>query len=275
MRFHPGKTYSRLYDIHHQYGGSRQSGISPSASHPLIFVFTGNSGSNYGYRDNWDDQNQFIYCGEGQVGDMEFTKGNLAIRDHSKNGREIHLFHALGKGKPVRYLGEFVCTGWQIKKTPDRNRNERDGIFFRLLPIELIPSEDPNFIDQNSANPTTSIDELRRVALQGASPPTENTSKTGVQTTYNRSTNVKKYVLARSGGICEGCDSPAPFIKVDGTPYLEPHHIRRLSDGGPDDPRWVIALCPNCHRRIHSGSDGQAYNTLVTAKLRNYEPLDR
>src|ERR1700746_1774493 len=24
---------------------------------------------------------------------------------------------------------------------------------------------------------------------------------------------------------------------------------RRLSDGGPDHPRWVVAVCPNCHRR--------------------------
>lgn len=43
----------------------------------------------------------------------------------------------------------------------------------------------------------------------------------------------------------------APFRTQDGQPYLEPHHIRRLSDGGPDDPRWVAGLCPNCHRRAH------------------------
>jgi hypothetical protein len=40
-------------------------------------------------------------------------------------------------------------------------------------------------------------------------------------------------------------------------PNLEPHHIRRLADGGPDHPRWVAALCPTCHRRVHHGVDGK------------------
>tara|TARA_R110000772_G_scaffold222322_2_gene332802 strand:- start:606 stop:920 length:315 start_codon:yes stop_codon:yes gene_type:complete len=42
--------------------------------------------------------------------------------------------------------------------------------------------------------------------------------------------------------------------------YLEPHHIRRLTDGGPDDPQYVIALCPNCHREVHSGVEGEKKN---------------
>lgn len=38
--------------------------------------------------------------------------------------------------------------------------------------------------------------------------------------------------------------------------YVEPHHTRRLTDGGPDDFHHVIALCPTCHRRVHYGTDG-------------------
>jgi hypothetical protein len=37
-------------------------------------------------------------------------------------------------------------------------------------------------------------------------------------------------------------------------------HARPLSDGGPDHPAHVIALCPNCYRRVHAGADGEAYN---------------
>jgi len=50
------------------------------------------------------------------------------------------------------------------------------------------------------------------------------------------------------------------FKKPSGEPYLEPHHIRRLSDGGPDHPRWVVAVCPNCHRRAHHAGDAAEYN---------------
>lgn len=46
-----GKQYSRARDIHDQYGGTRQSGISPSGTHPFIFLFTGDSGEAYGYED--------------------------------------------------------------------------------------------------------------------------------------------------------------------------------------------------------------------------------
>ena len=74
---------------------------------------------------------------------------------------------------------------------------------------------------------------------------------------------MRTYVLARAGGVCEGCKKPAPFIAKSGQPYLEPHHIRRLSDGGPDHPDFVAALCPNCHRRVHSGEDGKAYNEEI------------
>jgi len=55
MLFEVGRRYQRAGDIHGPYGGSRQSGISPSASHPLIFLFTGSSGAQYGYADDWTD----------------------------------------------------------------------------------------------------------------------------------------------------------------------------------------------------------------------------
>jgi len=79
-----------------------------------------------------------------------------------------------------------------------------------------------------------------------------------------RSAAVKAYVLKRAGGKCEGCTQPAPFTNRRAQPYLEPHHTTRLTDGGPDHPAHVIALCPNCHRRVHHGVDGQDYNlTLI------------
>jgi 5-methylcytosine-specific restriction protein A len=71
---------------------------------------------------------------------------------------------------------------------------------------------------------------------------------------------VREYVLRRSEGTCEACGGKAPFRRIDGTPYLEPHHSRRLSDGGPDHPRWVGAVCPNCHREIHYGVHGEEKN---------------
>lgn len=52
-----------------------------------------------------------------------------------------------------------------------------------------------------------------------------------------------------------------------GRPYLEPHHIRRISDGGPDHPEWVAGVCPNCHGRAHYSADKVEFNAELRAKV--------
>ena len=81
-----GIEYKRSL-IHDKYGGSRQSGIAPSISYPFIFIFSGSTGQKYGYTDRWDNEDVYSYTGEGQTGDMEFIRGNLALRDHIKSGK--------------------------------------------------------------------------------------------------------------------------------------------------------------------------------------------
>lgn len=44
-------------------------------------------------------------------------------------------------------------------------------------------------------------------------------------------------------------------------------YFRRLSDGGPDHPRWVAAICPNCHRHIHHGEAGPKLNEELAGKI--------
>ena len=90
--FAVGQTYSRRKDIHAVYGGQQQGGISTPSSHNLIFIFTGESGTTYGYKDEFRPDGTFWYTGEGQKGDMEMIRGNKAIRDHQKEGKIIHLF---------------------------------------------------------------------------------------------------------------------------------------------------------------------------------------
>src|SRR2546430_14779435 len=72
-------------------------------------------------------------------------------------------------------------------------------------------------------------------------------------------------------GSVRGCGVAAPFITPDGQPYLEVHHIRRLSDGGPDHPQWVVAICPNCHRRAHYAEDAVRYNAHLSQVVQERE----
>jgi len=84
---------------------------------------------------------------------------------------------------------------------------------------------------------------------------------------FVRSAEVVAYVLRLARGICEACESPAPFSKPSGMPYLEIHHAIRLADGGPDTVQNAVALCPNCHRRAHHASDAQAFTTELRTRL--------
>ena len=75
------------------------------------------------------------------------------------------------------------------------------------------------------------------------------TSRTTIS--YNRSAEVVRITKSRANGKCELCNKPAPFNDKKGYPYLEAHHIKWLSDGGEDSTDNTVALCPNCHTKLH------------------------
>jgi hypothetical protein len=117
------------------------------------------------------------------------------------------------------------------------------------------------------------IEELRKEAELDSS---EELSRKGTAVVkeaeqYNRSSKVKEYALARADGVCEGCKEPAPFKNKNGEPYLHIHHINELSKGGSDSPDSVVALCPNCHYRVHHGEDGETYNEDLSQYINNIE----
>jgi len=70
---------------------------------------------------------------------------------------------------------------------------------------------------------------------------------------FDRNPHVVQEVLGRARGICELCKKPAPFMRKDGTPYLEVHHIIQLAADGEDTAENAVAVCPNCHRKEHYG----------------------
>jgi 5-methylcytosine-specific restriction endonuclease McrA len=123
------------------------------------------------------------------------------------------------------------------------------------------------------AIPETDLEKLREKAKSDAVeevPVDTMTSKSSKQE-YSRSSAIREYVKARAGGVCEACGDPAPFKTPDGDPYLHAHHIHELSDGGSDTIDSVAAVCPNCHYRIHHGSDGDEYNQALLEKINKIE----
>jgi len=68
---------------------------------------------------------------------------------------------------------------------------------------------------------------------------------------YVRNPYVSEYAKRRANGKCQLCKSEAPFKNNIGRPYLETHHVIWLSSGGLDAIENTVALCPNCHRKMH------------------------
>lgn len=83
----------------------------------------------------------------------------------------------------------------------------------------------------------------------------------GASAVYTSNTKQRKrnglLVIAakiRAGGACQLCGK-TPFVDRDGKPYLEAHHIVPLAEDGPDELSNMVALCPNCHRKMHVVGD--------------------
>lgn len=87
----------------------------------------------------------------------------------------------------------------------------------------------------------------------------------------NRSDLMKTYALSRADGKCESCENVAPFLKRNGQPYLEVHHIIELSQGGSDSPKNIAAVCPNCHARITHGQDALDFNEELKYRIETIE----
>jgi 5-methylcytosine-specific restriction protein A len=266
--FTPGVVYNRKRDIHDQFGGQERGGIATPTNASAVILFSGHTGTKHGYADSFEPDGSFHYCGEGQKGDMRMVRGNVAIRDHALRGNDVLLFQTTKKKGEAKYVGEFVCRGWRTEERPDTEGFSRSAIIFELVPLSSLSADSLGPV-VDAPSDLEGFKKLRARALAAASNiPKSQTVPTDV---FTRSRIIRDYALARAGGSCENCMKDAPFKTASGQSYLEVHHIRRLTDGGPDHPSGVAAICPNCHRELHYGVDGAAKNLMLLDLIRSVE----
>ena len=73
---------------------------------------------------------------------------------------------------------------------------------------------------------------------------------------YERDPIITALAKLMAKGKCRLCKKKGPFrdTLLD-LPFLETHHVRWLSRGGKDSIDNTVALCQNCHRKMHHVAD--------------------
>ena len=83
----------------------------------------------------------------------------------------------------------------------------------------------------------------------------------------DRDPEVRRFALLRAKGRCQFCGA-AGFQLLNGSVFLETHHVIPLAEGGLDSVGNVVALCPNHHREAHYGGESEAIRDRLLETLK-------
>lgn len=256
-------THKELY---RKFKCSSSGGIRPSKKTNTVVIIS--DITDPFYLDKWDED-ILNYTGTGRKGDQELFSGlNKRLAELNLSDFDGYLFE---KNKPNNYkfLGQVILDKepFQEIQLDDDEKMRKVWIFPLKLTEDIsasyIEKEILEDLDQQYENKIRKMnkEKLKERARKANGKVGKRICKTKV---YQRDAYVKEYALERAEGVCQLCNDNAPFLKENDEPYLEVHHIEWLSEGGKDVIENTVALCPNCHRKMHIINDKDDVNTLKT-----------
>jgi 5-methylcytosine-specific restriction protein A len=240
-------------DIMKAFGCSGQGGMRKSNStNTLVLISDETKGL---YEDKWY-KDEFHYTGMGKNGDqsLEFMQ-NKTLALSNENKVEIHLFEVFEK-KRYTYIGQVYLIGEPYLSI----QQGEDGIdrtvwIFKLKLVSGygLPNIEKDVFERNSKMKVRKIKKLKAEEIIDKAKKVK--GKAGsvnvISQIHSRNQIIIEYTKMRAKGFCELCKEKAPFMNLNNEPYLEVHHIIWLSKGGNDDIDNTVALCPNCHKKMH------------------------
>lgn len=238
----------------------RELNPSPSAPIRLYLSTTDNlslvsyTGEIVGWEDKrnlaeWRRNEILQHLSEFQIGEVNLFKAVGKVGERAVNLIAIRSLQLI-RPFPTNLLRK-VSDGLPLKK------RTRAGGWSQVFedPMDL-PFDTQDRYEEKLAEAVAESSMLSESALKErlASAPEVPEKVQIISTGYRRNPDVIVSVLRRADGFCERCGQKAPFLRrTDGSPYLEVHHTRPLSQGGKDTTDNATALCPNCHREVHHG----------------------
>jgi len=255
-------------DITNIFGCSGQGGMRRSHKTNTLVLISNHDKLNNPYNDRWIG-NIFHYTGMGMEGDqsLDFNQNKTLSNSRSEIDLGVFLFEVF-ESKKYTYVGEveLVDKPYQEKQKDLEGRDRRVWVFPLKLKNNSLPppisketlddliSKKENYVKQLSDK------ELLERAKDSISTPGE---RLVTARQYERNPYISELAKRRANGICQLCKKEAPFKNKNGEPYLETHHIKPLSKAGEDTIENTVALCPNCHRRMHVLNDKEDIKTLL------------
>jgi 5-methylcytosine-specific restriction protein A len=244
------------------FKGQTQSGMRRSKATNSLVLTTSRDNV---YLDRWEGD-LLHYTGMGLTGHQSLEKDqNRTLAESASNGVAVFLVEVFGPNQYV-FLGRVALAGAPYsERQPDREGKQRMVWMFPLrLSDESAPAVVPRELVERASETRTrrarrlgDAELAKRARLAARTPSQRPTTSRG----YERDPYVSELAKRRAEGTCQLCEQRAPFTSRSGEPYLETHHIVWLARGGEDSIANTVALCPNCHRRVHeleAGSDIRA-----------------
>lgn len=206
------------------------------------------------YDDKWI-KDVLHYTGMGKNGDQELTYGqNSTLAESPDNGVELHLFEVFQATKYI-YRGEVVLQREPYTEKQEDEKGELRKVYiFPLSPKVAGLPVDKELLDDVQAGKEKKVSREKDKAVFEKAKKFQSrkvSQREAVTKVYSRDPYVSEYAKRKANGECQLCEKPAPFNNAQGAPYLETHHLEWLSRGGSDTLDNIVALCPNCHRKMH------------------------
>ncbi len=250
-----GETYNRE-QINDVFKCSVMGGMNRSTRTNSLVLIANHTDNTY--IDEWDENGILNYTGEGRKGDQNINARQNKTLNHSNDTDiKVYLFEVYEETKYI-YVGEVVLVKAPYQEVaPDEDGKDRivwkfpiakkDGTKPISIPHEVWEKNIKNIEKQVRKLSDSEIEEkLLKTELHP-----KKIARRVETKQIKRNPIVIEKTIRRAKNRCDLCEKEAPFYKKNKEPFLEVHHLIRLADDGPDHIYNTVALCPNCHRKMH------------------------
>ena len=201
------------------------------------------------YENRWID-GRFHFSGIGKKGDQQLAfSQNKTLAESDQNPIDLFLFEVFETGRYV-YAGRVALAEAPYQAShPDIEGSCRRVWMFPLRLIEgerslQIAGELIRRNRKRGERVARNLSDKELVKRAGC--------RRATTDLYEKNVYVAELARRKANGTCQLCEQPAPFRDRQGHPFLEIHHIEWIAEGGADTIENTVALCPNCHAKMHN-----------------------